>query len=120
MIDTSRRKEYVMSDVDRDYLDAYLANLKEKTDPDLPDDVFFSRFCIAQILKTRDLDIDQLASGYTDGPHDGGADAIYFFVAGKLIADDMTTSEFLEYEGLTMSLHLIQATRNPPLSEGVH
>ncbi len=111
MIDTSPWKECAMSDVERDYLDAYLANLKEKTDPDLPDDEFLARFCIAQILKPKDLDIDQLASGYTDGPLDGGADAIYFFVAGKLIADDMATSEFLEYEGLTMSLHLIQATR---------
>jgi len=102
-----------MSGPEREYLDAYLANRKQKTDPDLPDDVFFARFCIAQILKPRDLDIDQLASGYTDGGRDGGADAIYFFVAGKLVSDDMKSAEVLDFEGLTMSLHIIQATRSP-------
>jgi hypothetical protein len=113
MIDTSKWKEYRMSGPEREYLDAYLANLKKNTDPDLGDDVFFARFCIAQILKPRDLDVNQLADGYTDGRLDGGADAIYFFVAGKLVTEDMTPSEVVEYEGLTMSLHLIQATRSP-------
>jgi hypothetical protein len=102
-----------MSGPERDYLDAYLANLKRNTDPDIPDDLFFARFCIAQILKPRDLDIDQLATGYTDGALDGGADAIYFFVAGKLVTDDMKSSDVLEFEGLTMGLHIIQATRSP-------
>lgn len=102
-----------MSGPEREYLDVYLADLKKKTDPALADDVFFARFCIGQILKPRDLDVDQLADGYTDGRLDGGTDAIYFFVAGKLVTDEMEPSEFSEYEGITMSLHIIQATRSP-------
>src|SRR5436305_280567 len=102
-----------MGSPEREYLDAYLENRKGATDPNLPDDVFFARFCISQILKPRDLDVDQLATGYTGGRHDGGVDAIYFFVQGKLVTDEMKPSEMADYEGLSMSLHLIQATRAP-------
>jgi hypothetical protein len=113
MIVTSDWEDFRMSGPERDYLDAYLEDLKKKTDPERAEDEFFTRFCIAQILKPKDLDIDQLENGYTDGPLDGGADAVYFFVAGKLVTDDIQSSEFAEYEGLTMNLHVIQATRSP-------
>ena len=102
-----------MSGPEREYLDRYLSSLKDKTDPSLPDDIFFARFCIAQILKPKDLDIDQLSAGYTEGPLDGGVDAIYFFVAGRMVTDDWDCSEVADYEELAMGLHLIQATRSP-------
>jgi hypothetical protein len=102
-----------MGGPEREYLDAYLENKKATTDPGVSDDVFFARFCVSQILKPRDLDIDQLASGYTGGRHDGGVDAIYFFVQGKLVTDEMKPTEMADYEGLNMSLHMIQATRTP-------
>jgi hypothetical protein len=116
MIDASPWKEYCMSGPERDYLDRYLSGLKEKTDPSSPDDTFFARFCIAQILKPKDLDIDQLSIGYTDGPLDGGVDAIYFFVAGRMVTDEWEPSEVADYEELAMGLHLIQATRSPSFS----
>ncbi len=113
MIDTSAWREYNMSQVEREFLDHYLAVQKEKTAPNLPDDEFFAQFCIAQILKPKDLDVDELAEGYVGGNNDGGIDGIYFFVAGKLVADDAEPAEFQDYEGLTMSLLIIQATRSP-------
>src|SRR6266478_2294149 len=116
MIATSTWKEYCMSGPERDYLDRYLSGLKEKTDPSSPDDTFFSRFCISQILKPKDLDIDQLSIGYTDRPLDGGVDAIYFFVAGRMVTDEWEPSEVADYEELAMALHLIQATRSPSFS----
>ena len=50
MIDTSKWKEYRMSGPEREYLDAYLANLKKNTDPDLGDDVFFADFVLLKSL----------------------------------------------------------------------
>jgi len=113
MINISAWKEYQMSQVEREFLDDHLVVQKQKTDPDLPDDEFFARFCIAQILKPKDLDVDELAYGYTGGDYDGGIDGVYFFVAGKIVTDDAEPSDFQDYEGLTMSLIIIQATRSP-------
>jgi AIPR protein len=109
-----RWKGYNMSDVERQWLDDYLVSQKVKTDPDLPDDQFFEKFCAAQILKQRDLDIDELNAGITRGKHDGGADSVYFFCAAKLVNDGMRPEQFLEYEEqFSMHLILIQATRTP-------
>jgi AIPR protein len=112
VIDTSRWKDYRMSKPERAYLDAYLEHLKKNTDPDLPDDEFFAKFCISQILKPHDLDIDQIQSGYTDGPLDGGVDGIYAFVQGKLITDEEAPLQCAEFQGMKLSLHCIQATRS--------
>src|SRR5207247_3679565 len=117
MIPTSAWRNYQMSNVERDYLDSYLADRKSKTDPNSKDDVFFVHFCISQILKSKDLDIDELQSGYTGGDHDGGVDGIYFFVAGKFITEDSDPSEFQDYEESVMALHLFQATRTPHFTE---
>lgn len=54
--------DYRMSDVEREYLDSYFTDKKAKTEPNAKDDEFFVRFCISQILKSKDLDVDELAS----------------------------------------------------------
>ncbi len=101
-----------MSEPERAYLEAYLDHLKKNTDPDLPDDEFFATFCIAQILKSNDLDIDQIQNGYTDGPHDGGVDGIYPFIQGKLMTDEEDPTNYADFQGLKITLHIIQATRS--------
>lgn len=106
-----------MSGVERDYLDSYLADKKSKTDPNSKDDDFFVNFCISQILKSKDLDIDELESGYTGGDNDGGIDGIYFFVSGKFITEDADPSEFKDYDVIAMTLHIIQGTRSPHFTE---
>ncbi|HXO39310.1 MAG TPA: hypothetical protein VN872_11770, partial [Candidatus Acidoferrum sp.] len=111
MIDRTPWKDYAMSEVERQYLDDYLADQKKKKDPNGDDAVFFARFCISQILKPRDLDVDAESHGYIGGDHDGGIDGFYFFVSGKLVTEEMEPSAFADHEGLTLSLELIQATR---------
>lgn len=106
-----------MTNPERDYLDAYLEHLKKNTDPDLPDDEFFAKFCIAQILKPHDIDIDEIQGGYTDGPSDGGVDGLYSFIQGKLITDEEDAAHYSEFQGLKLSLHIIQATRSGGFSK---
>jgi len=45
-------------------------------------------FCLEQFLKPFDLSDSELERGITDGPGDGGVDAIYFLVNGDLIQED--------------------------------
>lgn len=100
----------IMSNAERDYLDDHLKATKEKTAPDLDDDVFFEKFCAQQILKFRDLDVEELALGETRGDGDGGIDSAYFFCDGKLVKDGMLTKDFSR-KGVPLNLILIQATR---------
>jgi hypothetical protein len=101
-----------MSDVQREYLDDYLTGLKAKTDPDLDDDIFFERFCARQILKSRDIGVDDIAPGETRGEGDGGADSTYFFCDSKLVLDGMLPKDF-DRHGVALQLVFIQATRSP-------
>src|SRR5205085_12649730 len=88
------RRFEIMSDAEREYLNDYLKSLKAKTDPDLDDDIFFERFCIHQIIKARDLDINEEPLGYTGGEHDGSIDGAYFFCDSKLVRDGMWSTQF--------------------------
>lgn len=101
-----------MSDVERSYLKDHLQALKAKTDPNLENDIFFERFCTQQILKPRDLDINELALGYVRGEHDGGIDSAYFFCDSKLVKDGMWPKEF-DRSDISLQLLLIQATTSP-------
>ena len=47
----------------------------------------FEWLSIQQILKDYDLSDDQLESGWIDGQHDGGIDAIYLLVNGHFVDD---------------------------------
>ncbi|MGA9542533.1 MAG: AIPR family protein [Candidatus Sulfotelmatobacter sp.] len=105
-------EEYSMPEVERQYLDRYLTNQKQTISPESKPEDFFARFCIAQILKTKDLSMDEREDGYVSGPYDGGIDGAYLFVAGKFVTDDMEPSDLDDYEGLTLSFHLVQATQS--------
>lgn len=50
----------------------------------------FEYFVFEQVLKSFDLDRDDLISGWTDGRHDGGIDGFYTFVNGHLVSDTTT------------------------------
>ena len=106
-----------MSEAEQDYLEKYLNVLRQKTAPDMPDDEFFERFCGDQILKTRDLDVTELASGVVGGPHDGGVDSVYLFANGRLIQEDTSPTAFSEQQDIKLHLILITATRSPKFSE---
>ena len=83
-----------MSDSERAYPNQYLKKQHEQIAPEIAEDKFFEQFCIEQILKTRDLDVEQLASGRVSGEHDGGVDAVYVFSNGELVREDMSPNSF--------------------------
>src|SRR5262249_4114086 len=46
-------------------------------------------YCVEQFVKTFGLSDEEIQYGITDGPNDGGADAIYFLVNhGVLVQED--------------------------------
>jgi len=47
----------------------------------------FELFCFDQVLKDSDLSFEELESAWTDGTDDGGIDAFYVIVDGKLTGD---------------------------------
>jgi hypothetical protein len=49
----------------------------------------FELFCFEQILKDLDPSYEDLESGWTDGPEDGGIDALYVYVDGRLADHDV-------------------------------
>jgi hypothetical protein len=50
-------------------------------------------FCVEQFTKPFALSDDEIQSGITDGPHDGGADAIYFLVNQRMLVQEDTELE---------------------------
>lgn len=106
-----------MSQPEKDYLDAYLRSLKEKTAKELPWDEFFEQFCADQILKERDLDLTEKASGRVRGMHDGGIDSIYLFVNGRLIQDGSQPSDFKRQRQPFVHLTILQATQTDSFEE---
>jgi hypothetical protein len=49
----------------------------------------FELFCFEQLLKDYEPSYEELESGWTDGPDDGGVDGLYVFIDGKLGTDDV-------------------------------
>ncbi len=48
----------------------------------------FEFFSIEQVLKSKDLKVEEVRSGHTDGRIDGGVDAAYIFVNGVLYSEE--------------------------------
>jgi hypothetical protein len=117
MIKPSQRGALSMSQPEKDYLDAYLMSLKDRTAKELPWDEFFEQFCADQILKERDLDLTEKASGRVRGLHDGGVDSLYLFVNGRLIQDGSQPSDFKRQQQPFVHLVIIQATQTDSFEE---
>jgi hypothetical protein len=106
-----------MTQPEKEFLDAYLQALKERTAKELPLDEFFEQFCADQILKERDLDLTEKASGRVRGRHDGGIDSLYLFVNGRLIQDGSQPSDFKRQQQPFLHLVIIQATQTDSFEE---
>ncbi len=72
---------------DQILLDTLLKHQKAERDPDSTDSDYFEYFCADQILKELDLSDEELQSGMVGDSNDGGIDAIYILVNGKLVQD---------------------------------
>ncbi len=82
-------------DTDFTLLTEILAQRKASLDPSMEDDEFFEFFSAQQVLRDYQLDPDEIKSGVvgqstiSDLPGtDGGIDAIYLLVNGRLIRDE--------------------------------
>jgi len=72
---------------DQILLDTLLKHQKAERDPESSDSDYFEYFCADQILKELDLSDEELQSGIVGDSNDGGIDAIYVLVNGKLVQD---------------------------------
>ena len=73
----------------------------------------FERFVVEQVLKDFDLDNDETESGDLGGGDDGGVDAIYLFMSGKLISLDVPPI----IPAGPIELHIIQAKEETSFKE---
>lgn len=71
-------------------LNGILKDSKEKQAPEMNESDYFELFSAEQVLKSNDLNYDELSSGLLEtGGGDGGIDSIYFFINGELIVEDI-------------------------------
>lgn len=66
--------------------------INRNADDSANDSEKFELFCANFILKSYNLDDEQISNGIVDGAQDGGVDAIYIFADGELITTDNATS----------------------------
>src|ERR1700693_2587641 len=83
-----------MQDTDLTVLTEILAQRKAALDPQMKDDEFFEFFAAQQVLRDYQLDPEEIKSGVVGQSKqaklpgtDGGIDAIYLLVNGRLIRD---------------------------------
>lgn len=103
MVETKKKK----ASNDQILLDTLLKQQKTDRDPDATEADYFEYFCADQILKELDLSDEELQSGIVGDSNDGGIDAIYVFVNGKLVLDSENHS--YPKQNVVIRLVLIQA-----------
>lgn len=59
--------------------------------PGETEDSVFEKFGAAQVLKPKELTVDELAAGVVDGDRDGGIDSFFVFLNGTLLNSDDPT-----------------------------
>ena len=107
-----------MQNTDITVIDEILAQEKEELDPTAKGDEFFEFFAAQQVLRDYLLDPDEIKSGivgqstHPNSPgSDGGIDAMYVLVNGRLIRDlDQATDLRNLRQNILFDVILIQAT----------
>lgn len=75
-------------------LNAIISKRKAEQAEDLTDSVFFELFTAENILKQEALSYDELQSGLVGSGGDGGLDALFFLVDGRLVREDTDPNDF--------------------------
>jgi len=111
------RLETAVSTNDTIILDKILEQKNQQLAPELSPQQFFEIFAAQEIVKDYDLSYEEIESGIVGGADDGGVDAIYAFVNGELLQDDLETPR--PKRNATLELVLIQAKLSPSFTEAV-
>lgn len=69
-------------------LDSIIEKTRASFRTELDDSEVFELFCFDQLLKDYDFSYEELESGWTDGPDDGGVDGFFSIIDGKLATQD--------------------------------
>lgn len=100
-----------MTDTTIKILNQVLSEKRTEIAPELDESEFFELFTAQQILRDYKLDIDDILSGVIDGGGDGGIDAVYLIVDGRLIRDLTSAEELRSLKQITViDLVIIQST----------
>lgn len=75
-------------------------------------DEAFEIFCFEQALKRYDLSFDDLATGWTDGPEDGGVDGFFVFVDDHLVTDDESLHTTRKNPNLVVEVFTVKHAEN--------
>lgn len=86
-------------------LEDRLRSQRAQTHPDTSSDDFFLFNSIDTVLRPQNLSYRQIENGTTDGADDGGIDAVYTFVNGRLVEDDQSDLA----DSAHINLEIIQA-----------
>jgi hypothetical protein len=111
-----------MADNDVVLINQVLAEQQTHRAIPMKEDTAFEHFAAQQVIKSRDLSVDEVADGVIGGGNDGGLDAIYVFLNGALLSED---SEVFDDDfspakvppGSILDLWLIQAKRETSFTE---
>ena len=96
-------------------LDQIIEQTKKDQAPDSEDDDFFELFVAQNLLKQEALSNDEFEAGLLGSRADGGMDAAYFFVDGRLIREDTDADEFKKRP--IFEIYIIQAKREKTFGE---
>ena len=88
VVDISPSVGVSMSENDLIHLEANFKNWCDERAPGLRGIDPFLYYCVEHYMKPDDLSDEEILYGITDGPNDGGVDAIYFLVNRVLVQDD--------------------------------
>jgi hypothetical protein len=64
-------------------LDSLVSRAKNRFGGQADDSELFELFCFEQVLKDLDPTYEELESGWTDGPEDGGIDGFFVYIDGR-------------------------------------
>ena len=99
-------------------LNEIIADRKKKTNPDIEDDDFFELFAAEQVLRHLRLVSSSLDDGITGQGDDGGIDAAYLFVNGRLLSGDLTPDDLEHYKkNVVLDWIIVQAKREDSFKE---
>ena len=96
-------------------LDAIIGQRKKEQAEEYSDSEYFELFTAENILKQEALSYDELEKGLVGKGGDGGLDALYFLIDGRMLRDDTDPKDFKKRP--TFEILFVQAKRSSSFGE---